>query len=236
MEHTFFEAPEYPIWNQVQKGAVSFVKYFLALAAALLALRATDLAYGAFQLKLVDDIFSISVNAIIYDLVFMLKCIPVLYLFFLLILFSLRERHLVYIATYVLMGTFLLINIFFTQYSYIVLTPVSTELLATKFNFSGQLNLLFLILTTVSFVVFTLTYRVSETFVFVDKYFAYFALIIGLVLLFSGMSTVPERSGFKADADYLLTVNRTSFFIEKASETYFENEPEVDIYDANYLD
>src|SRR5690606_29771741 len=61
-------------------------------------------------------------------------------------------------------------------------------------------------------------------------------LVVALLLWYFKVSTLPSMGTFNTNYSYNVAVNKQAFFFENSYLYFFDSEPDIDIYAANYLD
>jgi hypothetical protein len=236
MENTFFEAPEYPVLDRFKKCAKLFVKQAFLVLALLLLIRISEIGFYGYTLPTVRNSMLLIGEGICYTLIYFLKSLPILFVFYAIVFFSNIGGLALKICNYALFAIYLLIELLLARYFY-----QSEALLAEKIfvkggvDFSKWFVLGFYWLGSVAVVLILLwlMLNAAKNIRFIDSAFSFFMIIAGLVLLLFGVPAVPDR---EENFRFKIMVPKSAYLIEKSFTLYFEEEPKVDLYKENYID
>lgn len=243
METNLFEQAEYPFFDKIKKSMVVFLHYALFLFITYLFIKFLEYSYFLVKGQIPVGFLTVVAKAFFFDVVFFLKCLPFLYLVFLLFYFSMKRRNKLYVAAGVIFSLFILIYLLLIKYYFTAMVPLGADLFGYSFadikktvSSSTSIDLMSIVVLLLPFALLWLSlykYRNKSFFKFPV---ALGVLLFGLVLLYFKAPSLPSQAGFKSDFAYNLAVNKDAFFFENTYLYFFDNEPEVDIYAANYFD
>ena len=243
MENTFFEAPEYPVLDRFKNSIIMFMKYAIALLVTVLFIKVLEYAYIGIKGQMPSGLAMVFLKALLFDIVFVLKCLPILYLPFVLFFFSLKVRSQIYVAAGIIFSIYVLIYLLLLKYFFTALVPLGSDfygysLADIKQTISAGLSIDFL-----SIVIFILPFVFlwfALKLVGKIKKFNYKiglgVFAVSLLLLWFNISSLPPQSGFSKDYDYNVAINKQAYFFENSYSYFFDNEPNVDIYASNYFE
>ncbi len=242
MENTFFEAPEYPVLEKLKRSVVLFLKYALALLATLFLIRLLEYGFIAIKGQLPNGVVLLWFRSLFFDVIFLLKSLPILYLPFLLFYFSLKSKTQIYISVGVVFSIYVLVYLLLLKYFFTALVPLGSDFygysaadIKQTVAAGASIDVLTVLIFIVPFVALWFALKYSENLTFMKLNVAAGTLIFGVVLLYFNISALPNASSFKTDYAYNLAINKQAYFFENSYAYFFDNEPEVDIYAANYF-
>lgn len=243
MEHTYFEAPEYPFLDKLKKSATLFLKYGTALLATLIFLRILEWVHVFVFAKAPINLFSDLVKSFYFDLIFFFKTLAPLYLLVTLFYFSFRRQRTIYIASGIVFSIYLLIHVLLLKYYFTSFLPLGADLYGYSLAdiretvvAGTSIDVFTIIIFLLPFVMLWFLMAKCEKIKFYRHSMVVTVGVISIGLLFFGVSAVPAENSFKNENDYNNALNKSAYFFEKSSAYFFDNEPEVDIYAANYFD
>lgn len=243
MENTFFEAPEFPVLDKFKKSMVQFLKYSMALLATIVFIKVLEYTYVAIKAQIPSGFWALSITSLFYDIIFFLKSLPILYLLFLLFFFSLKVKKHIYISIGVVFSIYILIYLFLLKYFFTSLVPLGADFYGYSYNdmkyaLSAALSIdvLTLLIFILPFIGLWWALRFSEKINFLNFRIAAGVLVIALFLWYFKVSALPSAGAFNTNYSYNVAVNKQAFFFENSYVYFFDSEPDIDIYAANYLD
>lgn len=243
MENTFFEAPEYPVLEKLKRSIVFFLKCSLALFATMIFVRLLEYTYIAVKGQLPANFFWLALRALVFDFIFLMKSLPVLYLPYLLFYFSFNTKKHIFISTGIIFSSYILIYLLLLKYFFTALVPLGADLYGYSVDdvsatVAGSLNIDFftVIIFILPFVLLWFALRYVDRILFIKWKVAAGVMVLSLLLLYFNVSALPNPSGFKTDYAYNIAINKPAYFFEKSYKFFFDDEPEVDIYASNYFE
>jgi len=243
MENTFFEAPEYPVLDRFKNSIIMFMKYAIALLATVLFIKILEYTYIAVKGQMPAELTSVVLKSLLFDIVFVLKSLPVLYLPFLLFFFSLKVKKHIYVATGIIFSLYILIYLILLKYFFTALVPLGSDLYGYSFADIQQTVSAGLSIDFLSIVIFILPFIFLWFALSLVERIKYFTYRIGLVvfvtslfLIWLNVSSLPSQADFAKDYDYNVAINKQAYFFENSFTYFFDDEPLVDIYAANYFE
>lgn len=243
MENTFFEAPEYPVLDRFKNSVIMFMKYAIALLATVLFIKILEYSYIAIKGQMPNDLATVFLKSLLFDIVFVLKCLPILYLPFLLFFFSLKVKKHIYIAVGIIFSIYILIYLLLLKYFFTSLVPLGSDLYGYSFADIKQTVSAGLSIDVLSIVILILPFVFlwfALLLVQKIKYFTYriglAVLAVSLLLIWLNVSALPSQADFKKDYDYNIAINKQAYFFENSYTYFFDDEPLVDIYASNYFE
>ncbi len=243
MENTFFEAPEYPVLEALKRSLVLFLKYAIALFATLVFIKVLEYTYVAIRGQMPEGFVLSFFRALFFDFIFLLKSLPILYLPFLLFFFSLKVKRQIYISTGIIFSIYILIYLLLIKYFFTALVPLGADLygyslsdIKQTVSAGASVDFFSILIIILPFGVLWFGLRYVERFSFIQYKVAFGVLAVSLLLLYFNVSALPNPRSFKSDYAYNLAINKEAFFFENSYVYFFDNEPEVDIYAANYFE
>ena len=243
MENTFFEAPEYPVLDRFKNSMVLFLKYAVALLATVFFIKILEYTYLGVRGQMPSDFAMVFFKALLFDIIFVLKCLPILYLPFLLFFFSLKVKRQVYVAAGVIFSIYILIYLLLLKYFFTALVPLGSDfygysLADIKQTVSAGLSIdvLSVLIFILPFVFLWIGLKIANKIPSFNYRIGIGVLVLSFLLLWFNVSSVPSQTGFKKDYDYNVAVNKQAFFFENSYAYFFDDEPNVDIYASNYFE
>lgn len=243
MENTFFEAPEYPVLDRFKNSLVLFVKYAVGLLATLIFIKCLEYLYIAIKAQLPNGFLLLSLKALLFDTVFLLKSLPFLYLLFLLFYFSLKVKQHIYISIFVIFGLYIFTYLLLIKYFFTAMVPLGSDLygysihdIKQTISSSVSIDILGILVFILPFVFLWFALKLTNKIKFINLKVASAVSLASFALLYFNVSALPPQSGFKTDYAYNLAINKEAFFLESSYTYFFDNEPNVDIYAANYFE
>lgn len=236
MENTFFEAPEYPIWDRLKRCAVLFVKQAVCLLGVMLLVRVIEMAFGSHLFHPKESLIILIVEGIIYTLIYFIKALPFLFVIYTVLFFSNIGAQVLKICNFILFAIYILIEVFLAKYFFTSQILLGDDIFIGNSNFLSKIisfNLYLTIAIIVSLVVLWFAMQRSKLITFVDNVYALSILSVGLVMLFFGVSALPNDDGTE---NFKVKVSKSAYFFDRAYTHWFDKEPNVDIYDQNYFD
>lgn len=236
MEHTFFEAPEYPVLDKFKKCAVLFVKQSIALLLVLLLVRIAEMIYSTQIFSVNEGSLLILVEGVLYTTIYFLKAMPILFLFYLVFFFSNMGEMALNIANYIIFAALILVEILLSSYFLSTKSLIDQQLFS---NFHRYMHIIFtfnwywVLTAVVALVLLWFGMRAAKRIKFVDSINALAALSIGLLLMLFGISALPSDDG---TLNFKMKVPKSAYLMDKIYTDLFDKEPVVDIYDQNYFD
>ena len=236
MENTFFEAPEYPVLDRFKKCAKLFVKQALLVLVLLLIIRISEMGFYAYALPTVRNTMLLIVEGTAYTLIYFLKSLPVLFVFYAIVFFSNIDGLALRICNYVIFAIYLLAELLLARYFY-----QTENLLAEKIFVKGGIDFskfavvgpYWLISVASVLALLWVMLSVAKNIRFIDSTFSFFTIIVGVVLMLFGVPAIPDR---EENIKFNIMVPKSAYLIEKSFMRYFEEEPKVDLYKENYID
>lgn len=235
MSNISFEEGEYPFVAKLKRAAILFIQLAFGLLAVIILVRLIELSYGYFVFKIKVNFVVFFIEAFIFTLIYFLKSLPVLFIFFLLLYFSVCKKSILQILTYILFSIYLLVEIFLVKYYFLKNEPLGAELFSkntVQFEYLFAFNIVWIVFAVIAFTLLWFVFKNVEYITFVDKRYAYCILGLACLLLFLGVSSLPDNYDKKS---YNLMVSKQAHFIENSYVYFFGEEPQVDIYDSNYF-
>ncbi|SOD11550.1 LTA synthase family protein [Pedobacter xixiisoli] len=243
MENTFFEAPEYPVLDRFKNSVIMFMKYAIALLATVLFIKILEYTYVAVKGQMPSDLANVFLKSLLFDIVFVLKCLPILYLPFVLFFFSLKVKKHIYVATGIIFSIYILIYLLLLKYFFTALVPLGSDLYGYSFADIKQTVSAGLSIDFLSVVIFILPFVFLWFGLLLVQKIKYFTYRIGLLvfagsllLIWLNVSSLPSQADFSKDYDYNVAVNKQAYFFENSYTYFFDDEPLVDIYASNYFE
>lgn len=243
MENTFFEAPEYPVLDRFKNSAILFLKYAVALLATVFFIKLLEYTYIIIKGNIPSEFFLLALKSLFFDVIFVLKCLPVLYLPFLLFFFSLKVKKQIYIAAGIIFSIYILIYLLLLKYFFTALVPLGSDFYGYSYadikqTVSAGLSIDFLsiVIFILPFVFLWFALKIAARIKSFNYRIAAGVLVVSLALLYFNVSSLPSQTGFKRDYEYNVAINKEAFFFENSYAYFFDNEPNVDIYAANYFE
>lgn len=243
MENTFFEAPEYPVLDRFKNSIVMFMKYASALLATVLFIKVLEYTYVAIKGQMPIDLATVLFKSLLFDIIFVLKCLPILYLPFLLFFFSLKVKKQIYLAVGFIFSIYILIYLLLLKYFFTALVPLGSDLYGYSFADIRQTVSAGLSIDFLSIIVLILPFIFlwfALLLVQKIKYFTYRiglgVLAVSLLLIWFNISSLPSPADFNKDYDYNVAINKQAYFFENSYTHFFDDEPLVDIYASNYFE
>lgn len=236
MEHTFFEAPEYPVLDRFKKCAVIFVKQAIGLLAILLLLRIAEIGLESSLLKPKESLVVLIVEGIIYTVIYFLKAIPLLFLISLVFFFSNFGETTLKVANFIVFSLFLSTEMVLAKYYYSTKTLLGEEILTNTPVLLSKVftvDVYWLAANIVALILLWFAMHFSKLIEFVDRVYALSIIAVGVLLLFFGISALPNEDGSEA---FNIKVSKSAYLVAKVYADLFDKEPVVDIYDQNYFD
>jgi hypothetical protein len=236
MEHTFFEAPEYPVLERFKKCAVIFVKQAIGLLAVLLLVRIAEIGFGSHMLKPKESLIVLIIEGIIYTSIYFLKALPFLFLIALICFFSNFGETTLRICNYIVFSLFLSFEIVLAKYFYSTKVLLGSDVLVSARNLLPKLfsvDIYWLVANVLALLMLWFAMRFSKLIEFVDSVYALSIIAIGIVLLFFEISALPNDDGTE---NFKIKVSKSAYIVDKVYSDLFDKEPVVDIYDQNYFD
>ena len=243
MDNTFFDAPEYPVLDRFKNSTILFVKYAIALFATVFFIKLLEYGYILVKAQVPTSFLMVVLKAFLFDLVFVLKCLPILYVVFLVFFFSFQEKKHVYIATGVIFSIYILVYLMLLKYFFTALVPLGSDLYGYSYSdikqtVSSGLNIDFLtiLIFILPFVFLWFALKLAGKIKPFTYKISVGVLVLSLTLLYLNVSALPSQQGFKKDYDYNVAINKQAFFFENSYAYFFANEPDIDIYANNYFE
>ena len=243
MENTFFEAPEYPFLEKLKRSAILFLKYAIALFATLVFIKILEYTYVVFKGQIPAGFVLLIFRSLVFDTIFLIKCLPLLYLIFLLFFFSFSAKRPIYISTGVTFTIFILIYLLLIKYFFTALVPLGADFYGYSLSDIKQtvsagvsVDVFSVLILTLPFLVLWFALKYVDRINFINYKVGFGVLIGGLLLLYLNVSALPNSSSFKSEYSYNVAINKQAFFFENSYAYFFDSEPEVDIYAANYFE
>lgn len=243
MENTFFEAPEYPVLDRFKNSAILFLKYSVALLATVFFIKLLEYTYIVIKGNIPNGFFLLALKSLFFDVVFVLKCLPVLYLPFLLFFFSLKVKKQIYVAAGIIFSIYILVYLLLLKYFFTALVPLGSDFYGYSYADIKQtvsaglsIDVLSVIIFILPFVFLWFVLKLSAKIKTFNYRIAVGVFAVSMALLYFNVSSLPSQAGFKKDFDYNVAINKEAFFFENSYAYFFDNEPNVDIYAANYFE
>ena len=243
MENTFFEAPEYPVLDRFKNSVILFLKYTVALFATVFFIKILEYTYVGTKGQMPSGFFFLVIKAFIFDVIFVLKSLPLLYLPFLLFFFSIKVKKYIYVAAGIIFSIYILIYLILLKYFFTALVPLGSDFYGYSYADIKQtvsaglsIDVFTVLIFILPFVFLWVALKIAGRIKTVDYRLPVGVLVVSLALLYFNVSALPPQSGFKRDYDYNVAVNKQAFFFESSYAYFFDNEPDVDIYAANYFE
>ncbi|RZJ79104.1 MAG: LTA synthase family protein [Flavobacterium sp.] len=243
MENTFFEAPEYPVLDKFKNSMILFLKYAVALFATVFFIKILEYTYLGVKGQMPSGMAMVFLNALFFDVIFVLKCLPILYLPFLLFFFSLKVKSQMYVAAGVIFSIYIFTYLLLLKYFFTALVPLGSDFYGYSYNDIKQTVSAGLSIDFLSVIIFILPFVFLWVGLKVANKIKPFDYRIGLIVLSActflfwfNVSSLPSQSAFKKDYDYNVAINKQAFFFESSYAYFFDDEPNVDIYASNYFE
>ncbi len=236
MENTFFEAPEYPIWDRLKRCAVLFVKQSVCLLVVMLFVRVAEMGFASYLLHPKESLIVLIVEGIIYTLIYFLKALPFLFVVYTVFFFSNIDAKVLRVCNFILFAIYILIELFLAKYFFATQTLLGDDVFTGNSTFLSKIfsfNLYWLIAMMITLVVLWFAIQRSKLITFVDNVYALSILSVGLILLFFGVSALPNDDGSEI---FKIKVSKSAYLFDRTYTHWFDKEPNVDIYDQNYFD
>jgi uncharacterized sulfatase len=244
MENTFFESPEFPILDKLKRGLTTFVKFSMALLVTLIFIKLLEYLYFIINGQNPQEFLKVVGIAFIYDLVFFVKCLPFLFIPYLIFFFSLHNSKAnAYKVAMLVFSVFILIYLLLIKYYFTALVPLGSDLFGYSIadikktvSSSVGFDLMSIVVILLPFALLWYGIKYLNKRDFVPFSFSAILLVIGIVLFYFNVSALPSQTTFKSDYSYNSTINKDAFFFEKSYAYLFNREQNIDIYSANYFD
>lgn len=243
MENTFFEAPEYPVLDRFKKSIILFSKYALALMATVLFIKVLEYLYIGFKVQMPSEFLMLFFKALFFDVIFVLKSLPLLYVLYLLFFFSLKVKKHIYVATGIIFSIYILIYLLLLKYFFTALVPLGSDFYGYSYSEIKQtvstgvsIDFLSVLILILPFAFLWIALKIADKANFINNRNSTFLLVIGMLLLWFNVSALPSATTYKKEYDYNVAINKQAFFFERSYAYFFDNEPNVDIYAANYFE
>ena len=236
MENTLFEAPEYPILAKFKTCVILFVKQAIILLLMLLLIRIAEIGFYYFSKQVHGNSISLMADGMLSSFIYFLKSLPILFIPYVVIFFSNMRGLALKIMNYILFALYLLVELLLAKYFFETkmllgeTLPLGQHIELTKwfslnyYWFGGVI----LVLVLLWFLLET-----ARKLVFIETISAFVIVTVGLLMLFFGVSSLPEE---EKSVLFRVKVSKSAYLLEKTCAFYFEEEPEVDIYKENYID
>ncbi|WP_051189595.1 LTA synthase family protein [Daejeonella oryzae] len=243
MENTYFEDPEYPFLDKIQKCMGLFINLSLAFLLALLLIRSFELIYLIQSNNVPADLNKIIWEAVLFDILFFFKILPFLFIPFLIVFFGSNIKKASYWTFGVIGSIFILIYLLLIKYFSVALVPLGADLFGYSMNDikqtvagSPSMDTFSIVGILAVLIIFWLVLSFVNRKSFVKPKVAMVVLVLAILLVYNGLSALPPSTSFKSEFSYNLAVNKAAFFTEKTTGYFINSEPEIDIYAINYLE
>lgn len=236
MEHTFFEAPEYPVLDRFKKCAVIFVKQAIGLLVVLLLVRIAEIGFESYALNPKESLIVLIIEGLIYTSIYFLKALPFLFLISLVFFFSNFGETTLKICNFVVFSIFLSFEIVLAKYFFSTKTLLGAEVLTNAPSLIAKLfsvDVYWLAANVAALVLLWFAMHFAKSIEFVDSVYALSIIGVGIILLFFGISALPNDDGTE---NFKIKVSKSAYVVDKVYSDLFDKEPVVDIYDQNYFD
>ncbi|HEY1024885.1 MAG TPA: LTA synthase family protein [Sphingobacteriaceae bacterium] len=243
MDTIYFEEPEYPFFDKLKKSVAYFVNASLALLISMLVVRVMEVLYISNYNALPKDLGKVVWMSVSYDMLFFVKILPLIYVLFLLVYFSSKDRT-IHFWGFGLLGTlFIFIYLVLVKYFATALVPLGADLFGYSIDDIRQtvgagtlIDIWTVILVIFPLAIFWSLLGVLSKYQVIRPAISLCLLTGGFLLVYLGVSAVPKVTVFKTDFSYNLALNKVAFFTEKSYLYFTDDEPEVDIYAINYIE
>ena len=98
MDFQYIEEPEYPFFNDLKKCITRFVNLAIALLISFVLFRVLELGFITNQNSIPQDIEKVIGISLLYDVIFLLKILPLLFIPYVLVFFNTKNKTYIFIA------------------------------------------------------------------------------------------------------------------------------------------
>lgn len=243
MESTYFEEPEYPFFNDLKKCVTQFINHSIVLFISIVFIRLIELWFITKENSIPQDIDKVIWISLLYDFIFLIKILPLLFVPYLLVFFNTKNPRTIFLTFGILSTLVIIINLLLIKYYATALVPLGADLFGYSVNEIVQTTGAGVIIDAGTIMLFFLPVIIFWILLFLVKSRKFIGfrvsvliLVTGIMLLYNGISALPANTVFKTEYSYNLSINKTAFFTEKTLNYFTEDEPAVDIYASNYYE
>ncbi|NEU08127.1 sulfatase-like hydrolase/transferase [Flavihumibacter sp. R14] len=216
------EIPDYPNIQKIKKAAALFINSALALFTAFIVIRIGEFVLILMNNDLPSESVKVVSEAVLFDLIFFLKLIPILFIPFVILYFIIGNKKVNHVIFGILGTIFILGYVLLIRYFGTALVPLGDDLFSYSLEEIQQtiagnsaLDLISICLVIIPIVLFWVLLYFFSTRKIVKSMYAYLILGTGSMLAYLGISALPSGAAFKNEFSYNLSLNKAAFFSEK---------------------
>jgi phosphoglycerol transferase MdoB-like AlkP superfamily enzyme len=218
MRNAVQREPEHSFLDTLKNCAALFVSLSSALLIAFLGARIMELFTISTSANLPEDIGTVIVQALLFDLVVFLKMLPFLFVPFFIVCFIARTKRSRYRAYGVGGSIELIIYAVLIKYFATATIPLGADLfgytlkeITTTVNGGLTMDSISILLFVIPVTLFWATLKVISTRKSIRPAYAFVILGTGVVLA-STVSGLPARTSFASELSYNLALNKVMYF------------------------
>jgi len=227
--------PEHSFLDTLRNCAALFVSLSSALLIGFFAARIMEFIYIAETNNLPEDIGNVIVQALLFDLVSLLKILPFLFVPFLIVCFSTRTMSSRYRAYGVGGSISIILYAMLVKYFATARVPLGADLFGyslkeIKTTISGGLTIdsISLVMFVIPVAVFWALLKAVYSRKLIKPAYAFVLLGTGVVLAFT-VSGLPARASFASELSYNLALNKVMYFTGE-SYAYFSRAAKGEVH------
>lgn len=243
MDFQYDEEPEYPFFNDLKKCLSQFINLSIALLIAIILIRFLELGFLIVQNSVPEDLGKVIWISLLYDLLFLLKILPLIFIPFLLVYFNTKNKKVIYLTFGILSTLIIFLDLSLIKFYSTALVPLGADLFGYSFRdivqtlrASVRFNTETIVLFLLPIILFWWILHLLEQQKFIGVRVAVAILLPGITILYSGISVLPDNTTFQSEYSYNLSINKAAFFTERSWNYFTEDEPLVNLYASNYYE